>query len=177
MSLEPGNRIRRRCVGVDPGLRQSGICLVRDAGPGLPELLARETLKLPRDSDPREMAEKILRWIRAADQQLIGPPGEAVALVAIEPFSHRPYLKTADGHMTRPRDAVPMARLVERVSTELEIVDRLPVVEVSPEDSKAGWSKERARRHLPRDLKNGHERDSFLQAAAGLALTRPARRG
>lgn len=152
--------------GIDPGLRSTGIAVVRSQGPGLPELLDRATYR----SDPAsldDMAETVLGGL----SDLMRWERHSVDLYAIESFAYRPWLPY------RVRDSVEMGRMVERIGGFLRGLG-CEVVEIGPEVSKAGWPRlERERKRLmPAELRNGHERDAAQVAyAASSRATTEAR--
>lgn len=144
-------------LGCDPGLRTTGLALVRSEGPGLPTLLARASARAP-SGDP----DAIATMKRAVVIEVAGfvATFETPQIVGVERFAHRPWLPY------RIRDAARMGALVEALGYELRALG-LELLAIDPERSKAGWPKEEARRKriMPAALKNRHERDAFACAA------------
>lgn len=156
-----------RILGIDPGLRSTGLAVVSDHGPGMPELVARLTVTDP-DGSNANMAAAVLSWIRAAER-LSGD----IDLFAVEAFAHRAWLRTVDGRARRVPTSAEMGWLVGTIQARLQAANRRVVV-IEPGVSKAGYpaaEKFRARL-LPRGLRNRHERDAYLVAAAAITVAR-----
>ncbi len=143
-----------RIIGVDPGLRRTGIALVEARGPGLPKLSTRAMV---RAQNLYAMAAAVLAWLEA----------HRADVVAVEAFSHR-------GWLGRRVDTAPeMGRLLERVTAGATNLG-FQVIEVDPAISKRGFPRNQRAlgRLLPRSLRNKHERDAFLVASAAATLQR-----
>lgn len=148
-----------RTVGIDPGLAQTGLALVR----GRDELGPRATIRIDGYTGERHrvMAREIL--VRIGDWQILHGTPE---LVVIEWFAHQ-------GWRGRRIDTGPeMGALVESLRLQLERHFDVAVTTVDPATSKAGYpagERDRAR-ILPAQLRNRHERDAYLAAVAGRTL-------
>lgn len=152
-------------IGIDPGLRYSGLVHVRSNGPGLPSICSRTTL---RDSelDPHEMAVLISVWVKTL---LVA--GEPVEAIGLEDFEHRSYLTRIDGSPRRVSNAAAMGKLVGEIRGRLSPLQvKLRIIPAGV--SKAGYpsSQRQLARLLPRELRNSHERSAFLAASAALAM-------
>lgn len=152
-------------VGIDPGLRTTGIVALERSGPGLPKMLGHVTVRVPEriatdDARADAMATLVEEWVRFFP---VADEGQARGRVVIEAFGHRPWLMTADGQARRVPTSSAMGRLIGRLMARLS---DLEIIEVSPSDTKRGWDG----RWLPAALRNRHERDAWLAANYGLGV-------
>lgn len=162
-------------IGIDPGLRSTGLVLVHADGPQLPRLLLNHTATT-RQSDvaaPRDVAradrmlDAIWSWFETTAAT------QTIDAIAIERFDHRPWLTTRAGNARRVATSPEMGRLLGRLIERFTAAG-LDLIEIAPDVSKAGWPslEEHRRPLLPHRLKNRHERDAYLVAGAGAALLR-----
>lgn len=172
-------RGRQLLIGIDPGLRDTGLVFVGTDGPGLPVLHNRhtatwrdESIDAQRDVERADrMLEAVWSWIRLVERAA-ADDGRVVDAIVMERFDHRPWLRTSNGDPRRVATSPEMGRLIGRLIERCHALGAAQLIEVAPGVSKAGWpNKETQRRNfLPGALRNRHERDAYLAASAGAAI-------
>jgi Holliday junction resolvasome RuvABC endonuclease subunit len=139
-----------RTLGIDPGLHKTGWCMVLDE-----KTWHSDTFTRPKD-DPdwlEVLVVHLLLLVKKYDPEL----------VAIEAFTHRPYLRR------RIRTAPEMGRLIGHLEANLQ-ANGQDYITVPAEDSKAGMAFAKKWFPGPRGGTREHEWSAWCAAMTGMRL-------